>query len=165
MASHLCKLCQKRPATVHLTEIVQGEKRELHYCETCAQKEGVSPLTPQSLFAHLVGPSSEPEGENLVCPECNLGYTEFRQRGRLGCGNCYQLFREGLAPLLEKIHGSTQHLGKLPVKAGTQHEAEREIIQLKRDLARVIQREEYERAAEIRDRIRKLEEAEGRESD
>lgn len=155
-----CESCGKNAATVHLTEIIDGAKREVHYCEECAQKEGIGPLTPQSLFSHLMGSSAESSSEEsgLTCPKCGLTYSEFRQRGRLGCGEDYGLFKAGIVPLLEKIHGSTQHLGKIPVRAGDNLKAEREIVELRRDLTRAIQREEYEKAAELRDRIRNIEE-------
>jgi protein arginine kinase activator len=96
----------------------------------------------------------------LRCPRCGLSYSEFRQRGRLGCSDDYKLFREGLSQLLERIHGSTQHLGKIPSRAGANLKRERELIELKRELTRVIQREEYERAAQVRDQIRRMEEQE-----
>ncbi|MHC4469879.1 MAG: UvrB/UvrC motif-containing protein [Planctomycetota bacterium] len=161
-----CQSCGKNPATVHLTEIVKDEsgedtKQEMHLCEECAQKQGVGPLlTPQSFLGQLVDPTQGATDEELsvTCPLCGLTYAEFRQRGRLGCSSCYKLFREGLCPLLERVHGSTQHLGKIPSRAGSGLKRERELTELKRELSRVVQREEYEAAAELRDRIRTLEE-------
>ena len=164
----LCEACGQNEPTVHLTEIVKDEegkdvKREMHLCEECAQKQGVGPLlSPQSILGQLVDPSkgTTEEDAGLTCSHCGLTYGEFRQRGRLGCGSCYKLFKEGLTPLLERIHGSTQHLGKIPTREGSHLKRERELTELKRELTRVVQREEYEKAAEIRDRIRVLEEQE-----
>ncbi len=157
-----CQSCNEKPATVHLTEIVEGEKHEVHLCEDCARSEGVNPLSAQNLFTHLMdvakGPASSEE--QIVCDTCGLSYQEFRQRGRLGCSEDYKLFKEGLTQLLDRIHGSSQHLGKIPARAGAGLRVERELMELKRELGRVVQREEYERAAEIRDRIRRLEEEE-----
>jgi protein arginine kinase activator len=155
-----CQSCHKKEATVHLTEIVNGEKREVHLCEECAQKEGVNPLSAQSFFTHLMDATkSGPSGQEveLTCTGCGLTYTEFRQRGRLGCSECYKVFREPLARLLEKIHGGRQHLGKIPARAGEGLRRERELIELRRELTEVIHREEYERAAQIRDRLRQME--------
>lgn len=160
MAHELCQSCQKNPATIHLTEIVKGKKREAHYCEECAQKEGIDTSTPQSLLSSLADPAKQVGGEEreVTCPRCGLKYSEFRRRGRLGCGDCYRAFREGLTPLLERIHGNVQHVGRIPQQAGEHLKAERELIELKRELTRAVQREEYERAAELRDRIRQIEE-------
>ena len=158
-----CQSCQKHPATVHLTEIIDGKKREVHLCEACAQQEGVNPLNAQSFFSHLMDEAKGVAGEDveLRCTNCGLSYSEFRQRGRLGCAEDYKLFKAGLGQLLERIHGGTQHLGKIPSRAGRELKAERELIDLNRELTRAIQREEYERAAEIRDRIRGLSGEEG----
>jgi protein arginine kinase activator len=154
-----CESCNKNPATVHLTEIRNGEKTELHYCEPCAQSEGVNTLmTPQSFLSQLVEPNVAGGHEvEIRCPQCGLSYAEFRQRGRLGCGEDYRLFGEGLRQLLERIHGSTQHLGKVPGRVGQSLKRERELIELRRELSQAIQREQYEQAAELRDRIRILE--------
>ena len=159
-AMNTCQSCQKNPATVHLTEIVDGDKREVHLCEECAQKEGVSPVGAQNLFTHLmdVAKGGDPDSvTSLTCAGCGLTYGEFRQRGRLGCGECYKVFREPLSELLEKIHGAHQHLGRIPGRVGSSLKRERELIELRRELTSVVQREEYERAAEIRDRLRKVE--------
>jgi protein arginine kinase activator len=167
LTMELCDSCGKNEATVHLTEIVKDEegrdqKSETHLCEECAQKQGVGPqFTPQSFLGQLVDPTSgTAEEPGATCPHCGLSYGEFRQRGRLGCGSCYKLFKDGLVPLLERIHGSTQHLGKIPTREGSHLKRERELTELKRELTRLVQREEYERAAEIRDRIREMEEQE-----
>jgi protein arginine kinase activator len=159
----LCQRCQKNTATVHSTEIVDGVMTSVHLCDACAQSEGIAPsLTPQSLLSNLVGPT--PEGADagpaadLKCPHCGLTYGEFRQRGRLGCAEDYKLFHAGLVELLERIHGSSQHIGKIPDSEGDHLKLEREILEQKRELTRAIHREEYEQAAEIRDRIRELEE-------
>ncbi len=159
----LCQVCKKHPATVHLTEIIEGEKREIHLCEVCAHKQGMSPFTPSSFLSQLVEPKPSKEGEaaDVTCPGCGLTYSGFRQGGRLGCSECYKVFEEGLGQLLERIHGGTQHIGRVPKRAGSSLAREREIIDLKRELSRVIQREEYERAAEIRDRLRELEAGSG----
>ncbi|MCU0726323.1 MAG: UvrB/UvrC motif-containing protein [Planctomycetes bacterium] len=167
MSNEICQSCKKAPATIHMTEIVKGKKRELHYCEACAEKAGLDISTPQSLLSSLAEPAHGSGGEekDFVCPRCSLRYSEFRRRGRLGCGDCYQTFREGLVPLLERIHGNVQHLGRIPARAGARVESQRELTELKRELTRAVQREEYERAAEIRDRIRKAEERSGRGND
>jgi len=159
-----CQSCKKRQATVHLTEIKDGEKIEVHLCEECAQSEGVNPLSAQNFFTHLMDVAKGgPPGTSreLTCAACGLTYSEFRQRGRLGCGECYQVFKEPLSELLEKIHGGRQHLGRIPSRSGATLKRARELIELRRELTTVIQHEEYERAAEIRDRIRKMEVEEG----
>jgi protein arginine kinase activator len=168
----ICQKCKKAVATNHLTEIEQGQKREIHLCDACAQKEGmIAPFSIGQMISDISGvtesdlaPSEGTGIENVVCEQCGISYREFRTAGRLGCGHDYDAFREGLVPLLERLHGATQHVGKVPSQMGASMAREKELIDLRRELQGVIQSEDYERAAELRDRIRTLEDAIG-ESD
>jgi protein arginine kinase activator len=93
----------------------------------------------------------------LKCPKCGLTYEDFKKVGRLGCGECYTAFRDALLPLLKRIHGSNQHCGKSPKKAAKVVKAKNELLELKDKLQKAIQREEFEEAAKLRDKIRELE--------
>ncbi len=162
----ICQNCQQSVATVHLTEIEQGKKREVHLCDTCAHKKGmVSPFGLGSLIPDLAGaeeqaaPEDPGRSEDARCPQCGITYREFRSEGRLGCGHDYDGFRDGLVPLLERIHGATQHVGKVPARMGRSMDRERDLIDMRRKLQEAIQTEQYELAAQLRDRIREIEEA------
>jgi len=164
----ICQSCQQAVATVHLTEIEQGKKREVHLCDACAHKKGmVSPFGLGSLIPDLAGaeeqatPADPTRGEDARCPKCGITYREFRSEGRLGCGHDYDGFREGLVPLLERIHGATQHVGKVPARMGKSMDRERDLIDMRRKLQEAIQTEQYELAAQLRDQIREVEEASG----
>lgn len=158
-----CDICKQNAATVHDTLIEPPNKKvETHLCEACALKQGVikKPVIPlQEIFGVAI-PAEQKEIQELLvrkCPECGITWPEFRAKGRLGCSHDYDLFEKGLLPLLEKIHGSTQHSGKSPSYRGGELELEKELARLKTELSRVIKREEYEKAAEIRDRVYELE--------
>jgi protein arginine kinase activator len=165
MAQLLCQVCKKQPATVHLTEIIKNKKREMHLCEDCASKKGVPFKAHQfsisDLLSGLVNTQAAQElakMSQVKCPICGLSYLEFRQHGRLGCATDYTVFKEGLMPLLERIHGSTDHLGKIPRTSGEAREGSRELLELRQALKLAVAREDYEKAAELRDRIQHLEE-------
>jgi protein arginine kinase activator len=101
---------------------------------------------------------AEEVGSDLAkCQRCGLTYSEFRDGGRLGCSNCYQAFKDQIKPLLRRIHGSNVHIGKSPHMSQGIFEKRREIESLKMELGRAIETEDFEKAAEIRDRIRDLE--------
>lgn len=165
----ICESCHQNLATVHLTEIVQKYKKETHLCEECARTKGVPYKTQFSVKEFLGGLGAKKESEAPVlaapasselgepCPTCGLSFDEFRKTGRLGCHNDYEHFRRGLLPLLEKIHGAVQHTGRVPARVGDRVERQRLIAALQRDLSQAVEREEYERAAELRDKIRGLE--------
>jgi len=105
----LCQRCQKQQATIHLTEILNNEKRERHLCEDCAREEGVAIKAQINLQDILSGmlEAHESTGRdvNLCCPDCGITYAEFRSQGRLGCPHDYEVFAEPLAEVLQKVHG------------------------------------------------------------
>jgi protein arginine kinase activator len=159
----LCQRCKKQPATIHLTEILQNEKRERHLCEDCAKEEGVAikaQINLQDVLSGMVEAHQSASSEaNLTCPDCGITYAEFRNGGRLGCPHDYDVFAEPLREVLEKVHGATEHLGKLPHRAGSDMTSQRELMQLRRQLQEAVETEQYEEAARLRDLIRHKESA------
>lgn len=159
-----CDLCGKKKATVHLTEIIDEQMSEMHLCEECAREKSVQMEQQFGLADLLAGladfgkQTKEEKKLTLKCSNCGLTYDDFRKFGRLGCSDCYQAFKAQLATLLKKIHGSSQHLGKTPVQMPTEKRQQIEDLQgLKKQLQQAILVEDFEKAAEIRDRIKKLE--------
>jgi protein arginine kinase activator len=154
----MCQRCQEQ-ASVHLSETVDGRRRELHLCEPCARKAGV--VLPQTapelpldavvqglIVAHvgeLVGALAQ-----LTCPDCGLKFMEFRARGRLGCPNDYGVFASGLLPLVQRAHGATRHVGKV----ARRRPAAGNKLRLRTELRAAIACEDYEQAARIRDQLR-----------
>ena len=156
-----CQFCSK-PATVHLTDIVNNQKKELHLCQGCAEaqhlvkKEELNlPAILQSLIGQHLGPQTD-ELARLACPACGIKYMEFRAQGRLGCPHDYAVFRTGLLPLLERIHRQTRHVGKSP-RRGASAGKQAELADLRRQLRAAVDAEAYEEAARLRDLLRKKE--------
>ncbi len=172
----VCDICGKKPATVHLTEIVDDQMNELHLCEECAHQKS-SQMEQQFGLSDLLGglaefekPSAEKEAAALHCPKCGLTYADFKKIGRLGCAECYGAFKKYLGPLLKRIHGSSLHFGKSPVlRAGIPAKAVRkkaeavaapapaDLADLRLRLQKAIEAEEFEEAAHLRDQIKELE--------
>ena len=158
----LCQNCNKDIATVHLTDIKVGEKQEMHFCERCATERGLPKpgYTMQEIVGALLEKGAKARSaarSSQRCPGCGMTYQEFRTKGRFGCANDYNVFKDGLVPLLEKIHGSSQYVGKVPRKVGQERGFELELLMLRQRLLSVIKNEEYEEAARLRDRIQALE--------
>lgn len=159
----LCEICGKNPATVHLTEIVDDQMSELHLCEECARKKsqdmeqafGLSDLLGG--MADVTKPEKDKEAVLVKCPNCGLSYADFKKIGRLGCGECYNAFKKYLAPLLKRIHGSSQHIGKSPAKFAKGLKKTLDIEELRNKLQRAIEQEAFEEAARLRDQIKQLE--------
>ncbi|GIP55721.1 MULTISPECIES: UvrB/UvrC motif-containing protein [Paenibacillus] len=166
-----CQECGKRPATLHFTKIVNGEKTEFHICEACAREKGeMIPGTTGGFSIHnlLSGlmdfhpgiqghPSAAKQNENIRCEECGLTYSQFSKIGRFGCSSCYKYFNDRLDPLFKRVHGNTVHVGKVPKRAGSHIQVQRKLDDLRRELQYRIVQEEFEEAAALRDQIRELE--------
>ena len=160
-----CQACKKHPATVHLTDITpEGEMRERHLCEQCAQREGISPKQPahvpiNELLAGLVmDKSSIQRLAELKCPNCGLTFVEFRNAGLLGCPSDYDAFEKALIPLIERAHeSSSHHIGKVPRRLAVPRSSEGDLIRLRRELTKAVDDEQYEVAAKLRDKIQALE--------
>ena len=160
----MCEGCKKRQATIHLTEIINSHKKEVHLCEGCAEKQGVvkQQMSIADFLAGLASGGAPAAGKqklpDIRCPACGLSLAEFQSVGRFGCAEDYTVFRERLLPLIDKIHDATQHVGKTPSRAGRDVQREKKLLQLQAELKHAVDREEYEEAARLRDQIRKLEE-------
>lgn len=172
-----CQQCQERPARYHVTRVINGQTvAELNLCERCAAEHGELPVGPvhmvespfsiQQFLASLLGnvggaatAEATPETAQQRCPRCGHSYLEFSRTGLLGCPECYTAFSGQLEPLVRRIHGKMRHEGKTPARAGTGLRRRRELDDLRRSLAEAVERQEFERAAELRDRIRGMEAA------
>ncbi|MFC4304625.1 UvrB/UvrC motif-containing protein [Cohnella boryungensis] len=164
-----CQDCGKRPASLHFTKFVNGEKTELHICEPCAREKGEqlpgagSGFSIHNLLSGILDfePSNASplaqQPATVKCECCGMTFAQFSKLGRFGCSNCYKIFSERLDPLLKRVHGSTVHVGKVPKRAGGHLKTKREIDRLKKEMRGRIEREDFESAAQLRDRIRELE--------
>jgi len=162
----LCQICGKNQASVHFTEINDNKMSELHVCERCAEEKGMQgPSKKQKfdiadLLAGMVDGMTSTEEErvgHVQCPRCGMQYSAFKETGRLGCAECYQAFQFQLRPLLRRIHGDTHHKGKVPTRDGEGATRSRQIQRLHDELQRAVEREDFERAAGIRDEVKRLE--------
>jgi protein arginine kinase activator len=165
----LCQNCHERTATVHLTKILNYEKTEMHLCEVCAKNVGSELgifFEPSFNFQNFIAGllegdlnlNQQPETNTEThCHNCGLTFSDFTNSGLLGCGECYHSFQNGLNPLLKKLHGSSHHIGKVPKRTGGKFRVRKEISDLKAELQQSISREDYEKAAFLRDEIRRLE--------
>lgn len=164
-----CERCGEADAVVNLTTIVHDEMKTERLCEKCAAQKGleagkVPASFPLTDFLAQMGDKpatgAPPAGDTATCPFCGLSFDGFRETGRLGCPHCYSTFEVHLRGLLRRIHGATQHIGKVYLPPDpSQSEREKRLEGLRRKLSRAVESEDFERAAEIRDQIRALEPA------
>lgn len=156
----VCDACRKRIATWHLTDCVEGRMVQRHLCDRCHGEQEGDAGKAQEAFARLIAAVVPEIGEVEVrqCPACGIDYLEFRQTMKLGCPRDYEVFDNGLDKLLERIHGATRHTGKVAPAFGTNAAVRNRQKALRRQQERAIFNEDYELAAQLRDRMKKLEE-------
>ncbi len=167
-----CQDCKKNEAQVHFTQIVNNEKMSLSLCKECASARGFhSPLDNvpfplaeilSSLTSGLPEKAINKDLEKLKCESCSMTFGDFTRKGRFGCGECYRVFRPRLEGIMRKIHGASLHRGNIPKYEGEKMEnlpvAIREGERLETELKKAIESEDFERAAEIRDKLRLMKE-------
>lgn len=157
----LCEKCGQSPATVRFVKIENNNKTELHLCQACAQgytgfAAGFDlPNVLASMFEHPKVRSGS-QGEKQ-CPTCKLTMSDIQRAGQLGCSDCYTTFRPEINVLLRRIHGSTNHVGKVPATTHARVSIGREIEEARRRLEECVRTENYEQAAHYRDEIYRLE--------
>ncbi|HWP98345.1 MAG TPA: UvrB/UvrC motif-containing protein [Syntrophomonadaceae bacterium] len=163
-----CEGCKEKLATVHVAQIINGQKVELHLCETCAAGKGAlmfdlgNTLSISHLLGSLLGNPYEVQDLQTpssvqTCPSCGMSFASIKHTGKLGCSQCYTAFEQELEPTLRRINGNSQHVGKIPSRSGQQVLLKRQIDELKTRLHQAVSKEQYEEAAEIRDSLKDLE--------
>lgn len=158
----LCNECGKNEATVHLTHIINGKKSENHLCEECAKKNQQmfnSTFTIENVFSEMLNNAFNKSGYTPTkgCTTCGMTYDQFRKIGKFGCCDCIETFKTKLMPVVKSIQGYDVHVGKIPKRAGGNYKLKKDIEKLKDELKLMVEQEEYEKAAELRDKIRNLE--------
>jgi protein arginine kinase activator len=156
----LCESCQQHEATIHVTQVTDGNSRELHLCEECAEETGLNVQTVMSLPEILFGMSGTDEASKGVdrhCPRCHMRGSDFKKTGRLGCPHCYEAFTQELQPMLAAMHKGPKHTGKVPVLERKVMDLAARLDGLRKRLDLAVVNEDYEEAARVRDLIREVE--------
>ncbi len=163
-----CEKCNKNEATTHMTKIVNGYKEEHHLCSECAAESpeysemkhsmnfSISDFLPGMFSAAKQQQTIGNELEADICPVCHMPYSEFLQKGKLGCGECYSVFRNRIKRPLKQIHGTFEHIGKAPGRGGEKVMRNKKISALESELNAAVLKQDFETAAKLRDEIKEL---------
>ncbi len=152
-----CSNCTK-PATIHLTQIVNNQIQKVDLCEDCPFKKGVTDPEGFSLAEFLLKPGTlmQAQADQLECPNCGFTPADFKKAGRFGCPVCYETFKGILKPMLSNMHKDTVHRGKVPDRALARVGIKRKLTELESRLREAVEEEKYEDAAGLRDEIEVL---------
>ncbi|MFC0300719.1 UvrB/UvrC motif-containing protein [Virgibacillus soli] len=169
-----CQECHQRPATLHYTQVSNGNKHEVHVCEVCAKEKGyILPNSEEGYSLHdlLKGlfnfenpkvnhTSKSPfqTTKEIQCPSCGMTLTQFKRISKFGCAECYHTFSDKLDPIFRRVHnGNIKHAGKIPKRRGGHLHLKKQLDTYKEKLRQLIENEAFEDAAVVRDQIRDLE--------
>lgn len=172
----ICEHCKVREASVTVTQIINGQKSERHYCEVCASQfhpfhidfNKDDNLQLAQLVSNWFGlPLWKNETQEkqtqaaqtaTTCPTCGYSFRQFLNEGKLGCSQCYETFSTKLPQVLTKIQSGTKHTGKIPGTTTNNHLLlKKQIDKIREKLQQAIVEERFEDAANLRDEIKDLE--------
>lgn len=182
-----CQKCNQREATTHLTKVINGNKTEYHLCNECANSSDefktefnsvfdtdfgfnsffgsmLKDFSMPSLFGSSMYNSLNPQSSRTVpalnskCDVCGTTFEEFSRDGQIGCPNCYNVFKSRLGAPLQKFHGGSEHIGKMPNSNKSEISINKRIKQLETELNQDVINQNFEHAAVLRDEIKKLKE-------
>ena len=159
----LCSKCMQREANVFFSKITNGVKEEYKVCDVCAKELGLIGssgvmLNMNDFISDFVGKGigRKTIGTSLVCKACGCTLSEFSKTSKFGCAECYNTFKNHLAPLMKRLHGNAVHTGKFPEKAESINLKKNKLIELKTKMAKAVETEDFETAAKLRDEIKEL---------
>ncbi len=163
----MCDECGVRPANIHLTTIVDGEKKDFNLCSECLARKKELSLDFGAIASRLsqmirqkqekaAAPEAEAPVPDISCAQCGTTYAQFRASRRLGCAQCYEAFRQPLAEWMQKTYGASKHVGRTSGGVACAVSLRMQLEKLRRRQKRAIADEAYEEAASLRDQIRAL---------
>jgi protein arginine kinase activator len=168
-----CQKCGKNNADTHIKRVINGAFEEYHLCSECAREMGYSNVFEgfshsfaddfNSLFGSFFENALPARTQATRCETCGAGYNDITRTGMMGCADCYKVFADQIMPTVRRVHGNTTHCGKNSAAAKKQaaepkkEETVSELDKLKAELNKAIENQEFERAAELRDKIREQE--------
>ena len=178
-----CERCNKKKATVFYRESLNGRVKALRLCGDCADYlERAGELEDMSipLLGFRSAPAGSEEGMGCLpfrrimshpshgtvrkCPLCGALFEDIAESGLLGCPTCYAAFSEELIHVIRATHGPLAHKGRVSAGQRAKMERSARLESLRSHLADAVSAEEYEKAATLRDEIRRLEAEAGKEA-
>lgn len=162
-----CQKCKAKDATARIERIVNGNYTKYYLCADCAHEMGFDNVFDTSvsdmfggLLSSVFGAALPSRSQATRCPVCSSTYGDIKNTGKVGCAACYEIFLQELLPSIKGIHGNTQHCGKVSESAPAENakeSSEPSVEELKAELEKAINEQNFEYAAELRDKIKERE--------
>lgn len=168
-----CQKCGNKTADTHVKRVINGEFEEYNLCSDCAKELGYINLFDNfandfangfnSMLGSFFSNALPARSQATRCEICGASYADITRTGMMGCANCYTIFADQLMPTIRRVHGNTTHCGKHSVFANkekpvkNENTVQNQLETLKAELQTAIANQEFEKAAELRDKIKEME--------
>lgn len=161
----ICEQCQVQQANVFITEIINGKKVQKHLCHGCAKEKQEKLYNDDSFQQFLTGllklqgnDIKELNNSSKVCPKCKCTLDEFRKTSKIGCDECYSVFKPYISQIVKRVQGAKLHTGKKPQRLNEKVRISEQILDFEKQLKLALMQEDYHEAARLRDILLKLKE-------
>jgi protein arginine kinase activator len=158
----LCMKCKKNEASYYYKQNINGRITETALCEECAGELGKNVMADTlsiNPFGGLFGLTTPPRRTADTvkrCTLCGSGFGDLVKSGKIGCAKCYEVFADELSATVAKLHGQATHTGRAPLEHRAKNERRDHEKQLRGELKKAIDAQNFERAAVLRDELKKL---------
>lgn len=161
----LCQSCFEKTATTHIKTMLNGVFKEYMLCPECAKKLGYMNFFEDfgtnfgNFLGNFLDNSTEKNAisQDKKCKLCGSSFRDIVNTGKVGCAHCYEVFYDEIIPSIHKIHGNTKHIGRMSASENSKSKFVNEVDELKLKLAQAIEKQEFEEAAKLRDKIKGIE--------
>lgn len=151
----LCEKCKGKKAMLKYSQVINGLKVEANLCEDCFNSIKYSNAFINNFFDSFL--LFDNYNKNYVCNICGNTFEKFKNTGKMGCANCYNVFRKKLNPIFNNMQENNIHTGKIPKNLEEYKPNIENIEMLKEKLNMAVESEDYEQAIKIRDKIKEIE--------
>lgn len=147
----LCDDCKQKEAVFDIKFNNNGIISHEHLCQDCYYKRKSSMLL--AAFGGMDGPIGRPLLKERRCSVCKTSVNTINETCFVGCPNCYKELADYIMPTIKNIQNSTSHQGKIPRHDSSQS---RERERLLTELNKAREEEDYLRAAQINEQLKRL---------
>jgi protein arginine kinase activator len=147
--------------TVRVVRVIGGARKEVEISSTRARELGIGtngrrPPTVAYLMDGLVAWQEAEPSVQATCPQCGTSHRELILRHTAGCAACFDTFSGSIERLLSTAALSPVHQGRIPARLQRYRTLFVERETLLHRLTVAIESEDFEAAADLRDRLRSI---------
>lgn len=172
----LCENCHSNEAEYKVAFKGVDGLEEKWLCPTCAQSDNVwsndqqmqgnddieDTFVIKQILQHLAAKHGL-EFDNIAfkeekrCPTCGMTLKDIAHVGKVGCADCFGTFKDDIIDIVRRVQGGqVEHVGKTPQSSYKKLALKKKIEEKSSYLDKLIEEQNFEEAAIVRDEIKAL---------